>query len=141
MSALQAMRCTIPSLAWALCLVPLVEAQTIPPLVDEAFANYAALPAKLIPILSEAQDKDTADAAAAKLHDALPSVYDARSALHRIPSLGKEETALVQQKYETRLRREWGKLFEQIYRLQKTQCYGSLTFFRQFQLLCLMLEK
>ncbi len=135
------MRCIVPTLAWTLCLMPLVEAQSIPPLVDEAFAGYAGLPAKLVPILAEAQDKASADAAAPRLLEALPAVYDARSALHRIPSLGKEETELVQQKYETRLRQEWGKLFEQIYRLQKAQCYGSIPFFKQFQTLCLMLEK
>ncbi len=135
------MKLISPSLALAVALVPLVEAQPIPPMVDEAFAAYAALPATLVPILAEAQDKESADAAAPKLLDVLPTVYDARSALHRIPSLGKQETQLIQQKYEEQLRREWGKLFEQIYRLQKAQCYGSLPFFKQFQTLCLMLEK
>ncbi len=135
------MRCLFPSLALALCLVPLVEAQSIPPQVDEAFSAYAALPAKLVPILSEATDTASADAAAPRLLEVLPAVYDARSALHRIPSLSAAETHLVQQKYEVTLRREWGKLFEQIYRLQKVRCYESRAFFKQFQTLCLMLEK
>ncbi len=128
-------------LALAFALAPLVEAQAISPMVDEAFAGYAALPGKLVPILAEAQDRESADAAAPRLLAALPAVYDARSALHRIPSLSKEETQLVQQKYEQQLRQEWGKLFDHIYRLQKTRCYGSLPFFKQFQTLCLMLEK
>ncbi len=127
--------------ALALGLVSIVEAQPIPRLVDEAFAGYAALPAMLVPILADAKDRESADAAAPRLLDALPAVYDARTALHRIPSLGKKETELVQQKYEARLRSEWGKLFEHIYRLQKVRCYGSLPFFKQFQTLCLMLEK
>ncbi len=135
------MRCLLPILALPLSLAPLVDAQPIPPLVDEAFASYAALPARLVPILAEAQDKESADAAAPKLLAALPAVYDTRSALHRIPSLGPQETQLVQQKYEKQLRQEWGKLFEQIYRLQRSRCYGSLPFFKQFQTLCLMLEK
>ncbi len=128
-------------LAGGLLLAPIVEAQSIPPLVDEAFAEYAALPAKLIPILEEAKDRESADTAAPKLFAALPAVYDARTALHRISNLGERETKLVQQKYETLLRREWGKLFEHIYRLQKAKSYGSIPFFKQFQTLCLMLEK
>ncbi len=135
------MRALLPALAWALPLVPLVEAQTIAPAVDAAFAAYAALPSQLVPILAEAQDRESADAAAPRLREALTKVYDARSALHGIPTLSQEETRLVQQKYEEELRREWGKLFEQIYRLQKAQSFGSLPFFKQFQTLCLMLEK
>ncbi len=135
------MRCVLPALALLLGSVPLLDAQELPPLVDEAFAGYAALPSTLVPILAEAKDKASADAAAPKLFEALTAVYDARSALHRIPSLGERETQLVQQKYEARLRSEWGKLFEHIYRLQKAKCYGSLPLFKQFQTLCLMLEK
>ncbi len=136
-----AMRCLFPTLALALGLVPVIAAQQLPPLVDEAFAAYAALPAKLVPILAEAKDRESADAAASKLLEALPAVYDARTALHRIPTLGEKETQLVQHKYETRLRSEWGKLFEHIYRLQRAQCYGSIPFLKQFQTMCLMLEK
>ncbi len=135
------MKCFLPILAGLLTLAPVVEAQAIPPLVEEAFEGYAALPSTLVPILAEAKDMASADAAAPKLFAALPAVYDARTALHRIPTLGEKETQLVQQKYETRLRSEWGKLFEHIYRLQRAQCYGSLPFFKQFQTLCLMLEK
>ncbi len=135
------MRCYLPSLALALALVPLVEAQVVSPQVDAAFASYAALPAKLVPVLEQAQSKETADAAAPALQALLPQVYDARSALHAIASLSAEETRQVQQKYEQQLRREWGKLFEQIFRLQKAQCYGSVPFLKQFHTLCLMLEK
>ncbi len=130
-----------PTLALAFVFAPLVEAQAIRPEVDAAFASYVALPSQLLPILSEAQDKESADAAAPRLKAALPLVYEARTALHHLPSLGKEETQLVQKKYETHMRQEWGKLFEHIYRLQTKKCYGSLLFFKQFQTLCLMLEK
>ncbi len=125
----------------ALACTPAAVAQAIPPLVDEAFASYAALPSKLVPVLSRVQNQETADAAAPELLALLPAVYDTRSALHRISDLGPQETQLVQQKYETQLRSEWGKLFEQIFRLQKAKCYGSLPFFKQFHTLCLMLEK
>ncbi len=135
------MRCLSATPVLLFALAALVQAQEIAPGVDAAFAAYAGLPSKLVPILASAQDKDSADAAAPCLKAALPAVYDARTALHNIPALSKEETQLVQRKYETQLRREWGTLFEQIYRLQKAQSYGSLAFFRQFQTLCLMLEK
>ncbi len=137
------MRDLLSILALVACtLTPAAEAQNaIPPLVDEAFASYAALPSKLVPVLSKVKDKESADTAAPALFALLPEVYDTRTALHRIGEMGRAETQLVQQKYETQLRREWGKLFEQIYRLQKTQCYGSQELFKQFQILCLMLEK
>ncbi len=136
------MRSVLPVSAAALCaLAPLVEAQAIPPMVDEAFAAYAALPSKLLPVLAKAQDRESAEAAAPELFALLPTVYDTRSALHRISNMGPQETQLVQQKYEKQMRQEWGKLFEHIYRLQRAQCYGSVPFFKQFQTMCLMLEK
>ncbi len=136
------MRFLLRTLVCALCLVPvLAEAQVIPPLVDEAFEAYASLPSRLVPILAAAKDRDSADAAAPQLLAALPALYETRSALHRITSLGDAERRLVEQKYERRLRHEWKALFEQIYRLQKTRCYGSRSFFKQFQTMCLMLEK
>ncbi len=141
MNAQPAMRFILSLSALALGLVPLVQAQAIPAKVDAAFAAYAALPSQLVPILSGVTDKASADTAAPRLQAALPSVYDARTALHHIPTLSQQETQLVQLKYEKQLRQEWGKLFEQIYRLQRQQSYGSIAFFKQFQTLCLMLEK
>ncbi len=129
-----------PMLALLLA-APVFAAQAVPPAVDEAFSAYAALPAKLVPILSEVRDTASADAAAPKLYEALPAVYDARKALRSIPKLSEEETQIIQRKYETTLRQEWGKLFEQIYRLQRIRCYQSIPLFKQFQTLCLMLEK
>ncbi len=131
----------LPHILLPLLLVPgIVQAQAVDAKVDEAFARYAALPAMLIPILKEAVDKESADAAAPKLLEALPAVYDARSSLHNL-RLDEQQTRLVRQKYGERMQREWGKLFEQIYRLQGVACYGSIPFFKQFQTLCMMLEK
>ncbi len=139
------MRLALSAPAWALALAPLVAVQAlageISPEVDAAFARYAALPSKLLPVLAQAKSQESADAAAPALYELLAEVYDARSALRRIPSLSAEETQQVQQKYERQLRQDWGKLFEEIYRLQRTRCYESLPFFKQFQTLCLMLEK
>ncbi len=134
------MRWMLPMMALALA-VPVARAQAIPPMVDEAFAAYTALPAKLIPILSEATNQASADAAAPKLFKALPLVYDTRRALRQLPDMAPREKQLIQQKYETAMRQEWGRLFEQIYRLQRCRCYESIPFFKQFQTLCLMLEK
>ncbi len=131
----------IPALAALPALVQAEPEAAIATEVDAAFARYAALPSTLVPILEQAKDKASADAAAQKLFDALPAVYEAREGLHAIEKLDPAQTRLVQQKYGAAMQRDWGRLFEHIYRLQKAQCYGSIPFFKQFRTLCMMLEK
>lgn len=125
------------------CLLPLAPAlvqAALPDKVEQAFARYNELPALLTPVLEEAKDKESAEAAAPKLHALLPKVYDARTALQDI-QLTPEMQAELRQKYGRKMQEEWGQIYQHIFRLQKTRCYNSLAFFKQFHTLCLMLDQ
>ncbi|MDO5472007.1 MAG: hypothetical protein Q4F35_01605 [Akkermansia sp.] len=121
-------------------LTSIVQA-AIPQNIDQAFERFTALPNTLVPILEKAKDRQSADAAAKELNDALPLIYDARTEFMNIQSLSPEVSAEVLMKYEKNMRRNWGKVYENIFRLQKARCYDSIAFFKEFQTLCAMLEQ
>lgn len=129
----------------ALCLIaPTVcaaPAGELPAEVADAFATYAALPGKLIPHMQQAQDKESADAAAASLNKALPAIYAARDKLHKMPRLSTQQNQQVRLVYGQRMREEWARMYEEITRLQNARCYQSATFAEVFHLLCMMIEK
>lgn len=108
--------------------------------VEQIFEQYIALAGKLTPILSSAKDKATAESAAVQLYDLLPEVYDLRTELQKIERLTPEEEAELQRKYGKKMQTEWGKTYEQIFRLEKENCYHSTAFFKQFRALCMMLK-
>ncbi len=125
----------------AIALLPSIIQGAIPQEIDSAFAHYTALPNTLVPILESVTDRESADAAAPRLNAVLPRVYDARTELTAITSLPPQVRQEVLQKYEQAMRENWGKLYEQLFRLQQVRCYNSLSFFRQFHALCAMLNK
>lgn len=130
--------------AWA-ALVPmaasLCSANSLPPEIEGAMEGFCALPSKLLPVLSSVKDKASADAAAEPLYRELSEVYKVCDAMRSIRQLSTEQSALVRARYEMRMRTEWGKLYEQIFRLQREQCYYSTAFNKQFQTLIMMLEQ
>lgn len=113
----------------------------LPAEVKAAFDAYCALPAELLPVLESVQDKATADAAAPKLHAALDKIYTTRDAMQKVQQLTPEQSALVQQQYATRMRQDWGRVYEHIFRLRKEQCYGSIAFVKEFGYMTLMLAQ
>lgn len=121
-------------------MAPAMVQAAIPDNIEKAFAQYNELPALLTPVLEEAKDKESAEAAAPKLHALLPKVYDARSALQDV-RLTPEMQEELRQKYGRKMQEEWGQIYQHIFRLQKTRCYNSLAFFKQFHTLCLMLDQ
>lgn len=129
----------------AICLtLPVVyaaPAAELPAAVDKAFANYTALPGKLIPVLQKAQDKASADSAAPELRAALSAIYESREQLHRIPRLSPEQNEQARRQYGQKMREEWGRMYEQISRLRQARCYQSLPFAQEFRLMCMMIEK
>ncbi|MBR5887366.1 MAG: hypothetical protein IKZ07_04060 [Akkermansia sp.] len=126
--------------ALAAILPGMVQA-AIPPAVDHAFSEYTELPTELLPILASVTDRDSADEAAEKLNAMLPRVYDTRSSIARIQTLSPSVKQELLQKYEVKMRENWGSVYEHIFRLQKYRCYNSLAFFKQFHALCMMLDK
>ncbi len=113
----------------------------LPEHIATAFEKYTAAPGSLVPILKGVTDKASADAAAPRLREALVSVYEARSALHDIKRLTKEQSQIVQERYALKMRQEWGLLYEQIARLRKARCYQSREFAQSYQIMCMLIER
>ena len=113
----------------------------IPGDIDRAFAMYTELPSALLPILENVKDKESAEEAAPLLNQVLPQVYDARTNLMKIENLSPAVQAEVLAKYEKKMRSEWGKVYEHIFRLQSNRCYDSLALFKQFHTLCMILNQ
>lgn len=113
----------------------------IPAGIDQAFSDFTALPNELLPVLEGVTDRESADKATEKLNNLLPKVYDARTAMQRITALPASVKTEVIKKYGKDMQSNWGKVYEQIFRLQQARCYNSLSFFKQFHALCMMLDK
>ena len=120
------------------CAAPATE---LPATVDKAFADYTALPGKLIPILQKARDTASADAVAPELHKTLGEIYDTRNQLHKLPRLSARQNEAVRAKYGQKMREEWGRMYEQISRLRNANCYQSVALAQTFRLMCMMIEK
>ena len=133
------MRYHLPLFAAVLCVAQAQAA--IPEDIDRTFADYLQLADDLEPVLAEAKDKESAEAAAVKLNALLTRVYDSRSALMKIEKLTPEVQAEVLQKYGKNMQQKWGKVYEQIFRLERAKCYASPAFFTQFRALCMMLQQ
>lgn len=116
-------------------------AAAIPAEVKAAFDSYCALPAELLPVLESVQDKASADAAAPKLHAALDKIYVTRDAMQKVSTLTPAQSAHVQKQYAAKMRQDWGRVYEQIFRLRKAQCYGSIAFVNEFGYMNLMLAQ
>lgn len=134
------MRLLLPCLGVLPIVAGVVQA-AIPANVEQAFEMYCSVPNELVPILEKVTDKESADAAAPALLKVLPKLYDVRTALSSIDKMSPEVEAEVRKKYAAQMQRNWGKLYEQIFRLQQVDCYKSPAFFKQFYVLCMMLNK
>ena len=135
------MKYSIPTAIFAGMMTASMVQASIPREVDQTFATYTAIPSTLVPVLEKVVDRKSAETAAPKLRTELITLYKNRSELEKIQTLSPAVKAEVLQKYEMDMRRSWGQVYEQIFRLQKAQCYGSVNFYREFQTLCMMLNK
>lgn len=125
-----------------LCICCCATAQAaIPADLEGAFERYIALAKELTPLLQAAKDKTTAEAAAPALYNILPKVYETRTELMKIDALSPELRTELEQKYGKTMQKEWGKVYEEIFRLEKVNCYHSLSYFKQFRALCMMLQQ
>lgn len=120
--------------------MPLAAQEPLPSDVQQAFERYTKLPDELLPVLKSITDRASADAAAPKLHELLPQVYDTRSAMQEIKELTPRQAEAVRQKYELAMRKGWGGFYGEVFRLQKANCFGSATLAKEFHLMCMMLK-
>lgn len=131
---------TLYPVAVAICCSLHAQA-AIPQEIENVFERYIKLAQDLQPILAAAQDNETAEANAPALYNILPRVYDARTELMKIENLPPQIQAELVQKYGKTMQAEWGKVYEHIFRLEKNNCYHSLSYFKQFRALCMMLQQ
>lgn len=132
----------IPFLTAAvLCLPAAAQGQTLPPHITTVFDTYTALPDVLLPPLQAAKDKASADAAAPQLKAALEKLYDARAKMQGVNALTPEQKAEVEKRYGLKMRQQWGKVYEEMFRIQKEKCFGSAEFSRLYSIMGLMLGK
>lgn len=107
---------------------------------DAALDEYIALADALLPILSSARDRASADAAAPGLEAEIARLYRVREKLKKLPEPGNAESKELERKYAMRMRTQWGRVFDEIYRLQAAECLGSESFRKAFTTLCLILR-
>lgn len=122
------------------CAAATAQAQ-LPDNVCQAFEAYIASAEQLAPVLKGVTDKESADASTEPMKKAMTSVYHAHNGMRSIQSLTPAQTELVRQQYEQRMREQWGNVYEQIFRLNKTNCYQSPSFSKLFHVMCMMLNQ
>ncbi len=108
--------------------------------VDQIFVRYVKLGEELAPVLASAKDAAGAEKAAPALQALLPRVMDSGRELKSISALSQEDSQHIRAKFERPMREAWGKVYDEIYRLQKSRCYECVSFFRSFSILCSLLE-
>lgn len=116
-------------------------AMELPAAVQQAFETYTSLPGKLVPLLQQARDTESATQVAPRLKAALPAIYEARDLLHNMPQLTPDQNQEVRTRFGLRMRREWAGMYEQISRLKAARCYQSADFADVFHLMCMMIER
>lgn len=124
-----------------LAFAPLCAQEALPAHITEAFEAYIALPDTLVPVLQSARDTESATAAAPQLLSELKKLYAIRESLQKVPSLTTRQNELVRGKYEEVMRKRWGAVYEEMFRLQQNRCYSSAEFARMYKIMCMMLNK
>ena len=114
---------------------------TSPREYDAAFERYIALGDELSLLLEKAQDRRSAETLAGELQGVLLRVDESRLEMRSITNLTETQSRHIREKYEKRMRTSWGKVYDQIYRLQKSRCYDSVALLKPFSILCSFLEK
>lgn len=109
--------------------------------VEQIFSHYVKLGEELAPVLASAKDADGARDAAPALQALLPRVMDSGRELRSISALNGADLKQIRAKFERPMRETWGRVYDEIYRLQRVRCYECVPFFRSFSILCSLLEE
>lgn len=120
---------------------PLSAQDSLPSHITNLFDSYVKLPDSLVPVLRSVNDKDGATAAAPRLRAELEKLYAIRESLRKVSSLTPQQNELVRNRYEQAMREQWGKVYTEMFRLQREKCYGSAEFTRLYRIMCMMLDK
>ncbi len=120
---------------------PVIAQANLPSHITELFESYITLPKTLVPALQSATDRQSADNAAPRLREELKKLYGIRDALQKVSALTPQQNEQVRKLYEKEMREQWGKVYEEMFRLQQNRCYGSAEFAKVYKIMCLMLNK
>ncbi|MBR6576543.1 MAG: hypothetical protein IKK73_05365 [Akkermansia sp.] len=113
----------------------------LPAPIEKAFSAYTSLPSVLVPVLQQAQDKDSATSAAKVLQAKFPAICEARQKIKDMPQLTPEQNQQIRLQFGQRMREEWAKMYYEIERLRLNRCFQSDEMRDAFRLMCLMIEK
>lgn len=114
---------------------------SLPPSVESGFMAYTRLPSILVPVLQQAQDKESATNAAKELQKKFPAIYEARERIQAIPQLTPEQDQQVRQQFGQKMREEWARMYFEIERIRQNRCFQSEEMRNAFRLMCLIIEK
>lgn len=134
------MKCFLSILMTAAAVLQAPAAELSAPLQD-AFESYCALAETLTPILGSVQDRATADAAAPKLHAELNRIAETYDKLKVAKDLTEPQKQEIEKRYATRMRTEWGKLYSEMFRLNRVQCYRCPAFAKEYGNMNMMLAQ
>lgn len=130
----------------AILLIPLTcivsEAQTkkSESSVSQVLEDYIQLANDLTKLLESVENSETALKASSELEKLIIKTGAIKDSLTKFSEFKPEESAKYLQLYEKPMRVSWGKCYDQIYRLQKQQCYRQMNFARNFRILCELIQ-
>ncbi len=133
---------SIPILITAALMQPCVaEVAAASHELDSLMADYIKVAEDITTLLLKVDSRESATAQSEELGKLVLRLDDIRKKLEKIPPLAEAEGEPIRQKYEQEMRVAWGKLYQEIFRIQKKQCFGSQPFLEQFQVFCQLLNQ
>ncbi len=92
-------------------------------------------------LLAQVKDRQSATQAAPALKQLVDRFALLSKNMQALAVLSEPDAQALRQRYEMPLRESWGKVYQEIYRIQKAQSYGSHHFVQSFQLFCKLLDQ
>ncbi len=108
---------------------------------DHHIKSYIDFGNECSALLEKVKSKESADSSAPELQKLSLRFAEIRkqfNALDVIPDASRDELFT---RYEMPLRQSWGKVYSEIFRIQKEQSYGSNDFVKAFQVFCQLLNE
>ncbi len=128
-----------PSILIVLALSP--EGQAQPSETTKLLDEHIALGRASAELLAQVKDKQSATQSAPALQRLVERFALLSKNMQALAVLSETDARAMRQRYEMPLRESWGKVYHEIYRIQKAQSYGSHDFVKTFQLFCKLLDQ
>lgn len=122
------------------CLVSEAQTKKSESSVSQVFEDYIQLANELTELLETVKNNETAQKASPELEKLIIKTNAIKETLLGFSEFKPEESAKYLRLYEKPMRVSWGKCYDQIYRLQKQQCYRQMNFARNYRILCELIQ-